>query len=69
MQFDCLGSGSLIFIPVLQPPAAAAAAAVLARDLETVTFYDSKGEFAGVRRAGSGKPIEVRQWLLMLHSF
>jgi hypothetical protein len=44
--------------------AAAAAAAVLARDLETVTFYDSKGEFAGVRRAGSGKPIEVRHWLL-----
>lgn len=33
--------------------------AVLARDLETVTFYDSKGEFVGVRRAGSGKPIEV----------
>jgi hypothetical protein len=26
---------------------------------QTVTFYDSKGEFAGVRRLGSGKPIEV----------
>ncbi|WIA34251.1 hypothetical protein OEZ86_012602 [Tetradesmus obliquus] len=32
---------------------------ILARDLDTVTFYDSKGQFAGVRRAGSGKPIEV----------
>lgn len=26
---------------------------------QTVTFYDSRGEFAGVRRLGSGKPIEV----------
>jgi predicted homoserine dehydrogenase-like protein len=34
-------------------------AAVLARDLDTVTFYDSKGEFVGVRRAGSGKVIQV----------
>ncbi|KAF8066257.1 CCS1 [Scenedesmus sp. PABB004] len=32
---------------------------MLARDLETATFYDSKGQFVGVRRAGSGKPIEV----------
>ena len=27
--------------------------------LQTVTFYDSKGEFAGVRRLGSGKAMEV----------
>lgn len=26
---------------------------------QTVTFYDSKGEFAGVRRLGSGKAMEV----------
>ena len=26
---------------------------------QTVTFYDSKGEFAGVRRLGSGKALEV----------
>ena len=32
---------------------------VLAHDLDTITFYDSKGEFVGVRRAGSGKPIKV----------
>jgi hypothetical protein len=33
--------------------------AVLAHDLDTITFYDSKGEFVGVRRVGSGKPIKV----------
>ena len=33
--------------------------AVLARDLEQVAFYDSKGEFIGIRRTTSGKPITV----------
>ncbi len=33
--------------------------AVIARDLQSVVFYDSKGAFVGVRRPGSGKPIEV----------
>eukprot|EP01026_Neomeris_dumetosa_P032679 TRINITY_DN25984_c0_g1_i4.p1 TRINITY_DN25984_c0_g1~~TRINITY_DN25984_c0_g1_i4.p1 ORF type:complete len:246 (+),score=36.38 TRINITY_DN25984_c0_g1_i4:130-867(+) len=32
---------------------------VVARDFQSVVFYDSKGEFAGVRRIESGKPIEV----------
>jgi cytochrome c biogenesis protein len=32
---------------------------VVVRDLDTVTLYDSKGAFAGVRRPGSGKPIVV----------
>lgn len=27
--------------------------------LQTVTFYDSRGEFVGVRRLGSGNPIQV----------
>ena len=27
--------------------------------LQTVTFYDSRGEFVGVRRLGSGNPIKV----------
>lgn len=27
--------------------------------MDTVTLYDSSGSFAGVRRAGSGKPITV----------
>lgn len=33
--------------------------AVLARDLQQVVFYDTKGQFVGVRRPGSGKPLEV----------
>lgn len=33
--------------------------AVLARDLQQVVFYDASGQFVGVRRPGSGKPIEV----------
>jgi cytochrome c biogenesis protein len=32
---------------------------VIVRDMDTVTLYDSKGAFAGVRRPGSGKPITV----------
>ena len=32
---------------------------VLARDPQSVVFYDSKGQFVGVRRPGSGNPIEV----------
>lgn len=32
---------------------------VLARDPESVIFYDTKGVFVGVRRPGSGKPIDV----------
>lgn len=38
--------------------------AVLGHDLDTITFYDSKGEFVGVRRAGSGKPINVRAHMI-----
>lgn len=34
-------------------------AAVLARDPQSVIFYDTRGQFVGVRRPGSGKPIEV----------
>ena len=32
---------------------------ILARDLQSIVFYDSKGTFVGVRRPDSGKPIEV----------
>ena len=35
-------------------------ASVVARDFQTVVLYNSDGSFAGVRRPGSGKPIEVR---------
>ncbi|KAG6552977.1 hypothetical protein Mapa_005314 [Marchantia paleacea] len=32
---------------------------ILARDLQSVIFYDQEGRFVGVRRPGSGRPIEV----------
>ncbi|CAI5989286.1 unnamed protein product [Closterium sp. NIES-64] len=32
---------------------------ILARDLQNVVIYDSKGEFVGVRRPGSNRPITV----------
>jgi hypothetical protein len=35
--------------------------AVLARDPQSVIFYDSRGQFVGVRRPGSGKPIQVKR--------
>jgi len=35
-------------------------ASVVARDFQTVAVYASDGSFVGVRRPGSGKPIEVR---------
>ena len=35
-------------------------ASVVARDFQTVVLYGSDGAFVGVRRPGSGKPIEVR---------
>mmetsp|Transcript_7898 Transcript_7898/g.16927 ORF Transcript_7898/g.16927 Transcript_7898/m.16927 type:complete len:578 (-) Transcript_7898:1713-3446(-) len=50
------------FLPLADPPADGSAprgVSILARDLQSVVFYDSKGQFVGVRRPGSGKPIEV----------
>lgn len=43
-------------------------AAVLARDLQQVVIYDSKGQFVGVRRPGSGKPIQVEGQTLVIDS-
>lgn len=40
--------------------------AVLARDPQSVVFYDAKGQFVGVRRPGSGKPIEVEGLALVV---
>ena len=36
---------------------------MIARDLQTVTFYNSNGEFAGVRRTDSKKPLQVSNLL------
>ena len=32
---------------------------VIARDFQTVALYKADGTFAGIRRPGSNKPIEV----------
>ncbi|KAI7839290.1 hypothetical protein COHA_006988 [Chlorella ohadii] len=60
------GDGKLYatFLPAddptkLEPGSTPRGVSILARDLQTVTFYDSRGEFVGVRRLGSGKAIEV----------
>ncbi|KAG1655284.1 hypothetical protein FOA52_007980 [Chlamydomonas sp. UWO 241] len=50
------------FLPISEPGPGGAApkgVSVLARDPQSVVIYDSKGAFVGVRRPGSGKPIEV----------
>eukprot|EP00887_Chlorella_sp_A99_P002598 scaffold6.g2598.t1 len=49
------------FLPVEEgaPGAAPRGVSILARDLQSVVFYDSRGAFAGVRRPGSGKPLRV----------
>lgn len=53
------------FLPVADPEAAQREGKVprgisfLARDLQSVVIYDSTGKFVGVRRPGSGKPINV----------
>jgi cytochrome c biogenesis protein len=39
---------------------------VIAGNLDTVTLYDSNGQFAGVRRPGSGKPITVEGLTLVV---
>lgn len=51
------------FLPSETPAADGAAprgVSILARDLQSVAFYDGTGAFVGVRRPDSGKPIEVR---------
>ena len=41
------------------PVAAKRGVTLLARDFQSVAIYASDGSFAGVRRPGSGRPIEV----------
>lgn len=48
-----------MLLPAPHPHTTRRHAAVLARDLEQVVFYDNSGSFVGVRRPGSGKPITV----------
>jgi cytochrome c biogenesis protein len=48
------------------PSKAPRGVSIIAKDPYLATFYTSKGEFAGVRRAGSGKPIDVEGVRLVL---
>jgi cytochrome c biogenesis protein len=49
------------FLPVEEPVEGQAPKGIslVARDLQSVVVYDSRGQFVGVRRPGSNKPIEV----------
>lgn len=50
------------FLPLASPTPDGArprGISIAARDLQSVVFYDAGGQFVGVRRPGSGKPIEV----------
>jgi len=67
------------FLPSEAPAADGSAprgVSILARDLQSVAFYDGSGTFVGVRRPDSGKPIQVGNlhsgwrfgWLFIGHS-
>mmetsp|Transcript_27118 Transcript_27118/g.68229 ORF Transcript_27118/g.68229 Transcript_27118/m.68229 type:complete len:543 (-) Transcript_27118:140-1768(-) len=50
------------FLPTGPPPGEGQpppGISIIARDLQAVTFYNSAGEFAGVRRTDSGTPLAV----------
>ncbi|KAK3268073.1 copper chaperone [Cymbomonas tetramitiformis] len=48
------------FLPIGTPdPARPRGLSILARDLQSVVIYDEAGEFVGVRRPGSKKPLDV----------
>ena len=51
------------FLPAEAPPADGSqprGITVAMRDLQTCAVYDTQGQFVGIRRPGSGKPITVR---------
>nr|AAM47499.1 c-type cytochrome synthesis 1 [Chlamydomonas reinhardtii] len=57
------------FLPLAEPGqdgSAPKGISILARDPQSVVFYDAKGQFVGVRRPGSGKPIEVEGLALVV---
>lgn len=58
---DVKGKLWATFIPSSQGEAGAPprGVSILARDFQVVTLYKADGTFAGVRRIGSGNPIEV----------
>ncbi len=56
------------FVPAEAPPPRAEGAprrtprgvSIVARDFQSVVLYNADGSFAGVRRPGSGKPMQAR---------
>ena len=52
------------FLPAEEPAADGTAprgVSILARDMQSVAIYDSRGQFVGIRRPDSGRPISVRR--------
>ena len=57
-----MGSSGRHFCPPEAPTATGGnprGVSLVMRDLQTVALYDAGGGFVGIRRPGSGKPIEV----------
>ncbi len=56
------GQAWATYIPAERAPADGSkprGASIFARDFQTVVIYDAQGKFVGVRRPGSGLPIQV----------
>ncbi len=56
------GQAWATYIPAERAPADGSkprGASIFARDFQTVVIYDTQGKFVGVRRPGSGLPIQV----------
>ena len=51
------------FLPAEEPTSdteAPRGVSILARDMQSVAIYDAQGQFVGIRRPDSGRPIEAR---------
>jgi hypothetical protein len=51
------------FLPAEEPTSdteAPRGVSILARDMQSVAIYDARGQFVGIRRPDSGRPIEAR---------
>lgn len=54
------------FLPAEEPTSdteAPRGVSILARDMQSVAIYDARGQFVGIRRPDSGRPIEARRRL------
>lgn len=63
------GQAWATYIPAERAPADGSkprGASIFARDFQTVVIYDTQGKFVGVRRPGSGLPIQVEGMSLVI---